>query len=231
FIFRIDEIIEHADAISNVDNRGCWAPFKDPGANVRARKGVSGMWWLCDSQQIYRCGSFPQGASIYSVWSVYYSSGHGFWVLCGDATEPVCHEIWHPLRFDHNSTDYSSYLTNSGQHPTLLVQRPGQMWPKMLLPDIYHTNAYSTHHAYGGLTGDLPIFLALIAFSIKPESLAQILPQMYTDSRWKTHNVPHGIDKRGVVVYVYTPPETWAGSFTANDLRAYEKGEYGTYYG
>jgi hypothetical protein len=47
----------------------------------------------------------------------------------------------------------------------------------MLLPDIYHGPPYSAP-GYGGLTGDLPIFLGLLALSMKPDRLMTELPRL-----------------------------------------------------
>jgi hypothetical protein len=61
----------------------------------------------------------------------------------------------------------------------------------MLLPDIYHVPPYR-HEGFGGLTGDLPIFLALIAFSMSPRRLATEIPELMEDGEWKTHDRRHG---------------------------------------
>jgi hypothetical protein len=65
---------------------------------------------------------------------------------------------------------YSSYITNAGEHNRLRTQRSNQTWPKMLLPKHYHapepSRTSDEYHQYGGLTGELPLFLALIAFSV-----------------------------------------------------------------
>lgn len=112
----------------------------------------------------------------------------------------------------------------------------------MLLPDIYHGAAYP-HTGYGGLTGELPIFLALLAFSMAPGHLANDLPNMMSGGSWRAHRQSHGresytfktrggtclltrpgTNKRGVIVYVYTVDDNH------DELAAYEKGELGNYY-
>ncbi|KAL1593786.1 hypothetical protein SLS60_010518 [Paraconiothyrium brasiliense] len=70
------------------------------------------------------------------------------------------------------------------------------------------------HQGYGGLKGDLAIFLALIALSMDPR-------------------VKHGrTNQRGVVVYVYMVPSTWDSTSrsTAKELERYQDGVYGKYY-
>jgi hypothetical protein len=111
-----------------------------------------------------------------------------------------------------------------------------------LLPEIYH-GPPTLHTPYGGLTGDLTIFLALMALSMQPEYLSVVLPMTRSSGKWKTHLYPHGSkfnnsvavtganntgnDKRGVIVTVYCSSEL--GS-TPEDLQAYENGVYGKYF-
>jgi hypothetical protein len=61
----------------------------------------------------------------------------------------------------------------------------------MLFPDIYHGPEYP-YAGYGGLTGELTLFLALVAFSMGPNRLAADLPNMVKDGEWMVHTNPHG---------------------------------------
>jgi len=108
-----------------------------------------------------------------------------------DATSPPPAETWHPLRFDHGHPDYASYLTSSGAEDTLDCQRNDQAWIHMLLPSVYHGKEIQDPR-YGGLIGDLGIFLALVAFSMEPKHLQQWLPWMFQNSAWQTHSLGHG---------------------------------------
>ncbi|KAF2191808.1 hypothetical protein K469DRAFT_804780 [Zopfia rhizophila CBS 207.26] len=230
YIFRIDEIQETREAAHYATARYHWIPSTDRGAHVRIGGGASGTIWYCNRQQIYSLPQFPPGCALYKVFSVYYSEGHGFWVLRGDATNPPASETWHPLSFDHEGHEYSSFLTNAGQQPTLYCQRADQHWPRMLLPDIYHSRVPTTG-TYGGLIGELPIFLALVAFSVARQLVPQILQQLFIGGAWITHNYPHGrLNQRGVVVYVYTCPSNYDGGSSEHDLDAFEKGNLGKYY-
>jgi hypothetical protein len=134
----------------------------------------------------------PQGASPFQTFSVFYSDGFGFWVLRGDATSPPAAEAWHPLSFDWDEHDYSAYLTNAGTEHTLRLQRSDQRWPLMLLPTTNHVQPTVVHQSYGGLKGDLAIFLALVALSIQMPYLERILPEMFVEGTWKTHPYAHG---------------------------------------
>lgn len=110
------------------------------------------------------------------------------------------------------------------------MQRIDQAWPKLLLPDIYHAHEIindDRYMGYGGLRGDLPIFLALIAFSTQPEWLKAVLPTTFVNGEWRTHDYPvRRKHQRGVVVSLYTAPSTWAGGSTSADLVRYEENGY-----
>ncbi|KAF2269368.1 hypothetical protein CC78DRAFT_278167 [Lojkania enalia] len=232
FIFRIDEIEESPDSISHVNLLGNWVPSVEQNANIRVSGGVSGKLWYCDRQRIYEVSSLPPTGCIpYKTFSAYYSGGIGIWCLRGDATTAIEWDNWHPLRFDHDSSDYSSFLTNAGTENTLFYQRPDQVWPRILLPDIYHTTRAMGYGTYGGLKGELPIFLALQALSTSKDEFLRVLPYLFVDGEWRTHNHPHPrTNQRGVVVYVWTVPTSYAGGSTSRDLEKYEQGLYGKYY-
>ncbi|PSN74462.1 hypothetical protein BS50DRAFT_16725 [Corynespora cassiicola Philippines] len=228
FYFRIDEISENPNAPHYVDYSGNWVPSTDQNANIRIGGGATDIWWHCNTTGLGRApqNQLPAGSSPYKIFSAYYTAGQGFQFLRGDATNPPPDEAWHPLSFDHDTDDFSAYLTNAGQHRTLRCQRSDQSWPRMLLPDIYHTTSRTTCGTYGGLKGDLPIFLALVAFSLQPNHLASVLPRLFVNSAWRTHNYPHGrVADRGVVVYVYTCPQE-----ARHDLETLEDGGWGKYY-
>ncbi|KAI2488000.1 hypothetical protein Ptr902_02133 [Pyrenophora tritici-repentis] len=221
FFFRMEEIGEDPNTPPTHDNEGKWIPPYGE-YNQRIGTGVSYIWWYCDGLNIHRYGpSLPPNASPYSVFSTYFKNGHGFWVLRGDATSPPAEESWHCLRFNHNP-DYSSSLTNVGTHSALQFHNPTLYWHSMLLPDIYHGQGYL---GYVGLTGDLPIFLSLLALSMDASLLQSWLPNSMRNGQWQAHQWPNGrTEKRGVIVHVYT--------FNDNDqsLRAYEDGHYGKYF-
>jgi hypothetical protein len=122
---------------------------------------------------------------------VFFSGGCGFRVLLGDATNPPAGEVWHPLGFEHDETDHSSYLTNALQHPTLFCHRTDQVWARMLLPDIYH-GPLTTDLYRGSLKGELPIFLALLALAMPPTELATYLPSMFQGGVWRSFDMAHG---------------------------------------
>jgi len=221
FLFRMEEIGEDPNTPPKYDKDGKWIPPQGV-HNQRLNGGVSYNLWYCDGRTIglWR-HPLPPGASDYSVFSTYFKNGHGFWVLRGDATNPPAAESWHCLRFNHNP-DYSSSLTNAGTHSALQCHDSAHFWHRMLLPDIYHGPGYV---GYGGLTGDLPIFLSLLAFSMDASRLQHWLPNSMANGIWQAHHLPNGrTDKRGVIVSVYAINEN------NQQLSAYEDGRYGRYF-
>ena len=104
----------------------------------------------------------------------------------------------------------------------------------MLLPEQFHapTECLTTYQQYGGLAGELPIFLGLIAFSIRTNAVGYAFQICFRGGARNTHNFPHGrkcptlfllsfahtvsyigVDRRGMVVRVWSRPEnstpTW----------------------
>ncbi|KAF1848010.1 uncharacterized protein K460DRAFT_66994 [Cucurbitaria berberidis CBS 394.84] len=231
FIIQINEIVRNTRVDCRYDNHGRWKPSINGAAHVLVPGGVTGRLWYCDRSRIYEIAERPTGSKEYSTFSVYYVGGHGFWVLDGDATDPPDDDDWHPLKFDHSPTDYSSFLTNAGANDTLRCQRADQTWPQMLLPDIYRTAASTTSPGYGGLTGELPIFIALMAHTTSRQYLPSVIPHMFNNQAWLEHAHQYQrTEQRGVVVTVYTCPVSWAGGSTFDDLAGYERGDLGKYF-
>ena len=127
----------------------------------------------------------------FKTYSVYYCHGKGFQILRDHAVYTKREEGWLPLAFEHDKKDYSSYLTNARYEPSLHCHRSDQKWMEMLLPDIYH-DKWEVALPYGGLKGELAIFLALVAFSVPVESLSTYLPAMFQSGRWQQYDMLHG---------------------------------------
>jgi hypothetical protein len=188
-VFRIEEIAEHPGMMP-LSEGGLWKPPINPGWNYSLLSGVSNMFGLCNGHQINWITQPPRGIQEYKKYSMYYAEGLGFWVLRGDARSPQNGDVWHRLCFDNYDVNRgTSYLTNAGQHSTLRVQPPPyqQAWADMLLPDIYHSRNPAAPHCPGGLVGELPIFLGLMAFTVTRDNLAAVLPRTFTGGRWNVH--------------------------------------------
>jgi hypothetical protein len=212
YYFRIDYMREHPSHVPLVDALGAWHPPKSLGGNELIGGGVSGLYWYCDRQSISQVPYLPDNCPHFKTFSVYYHNGI-FWASRCDATavqvgdgdgdtgdqdpEDALEgegEGWHHLSFDHEGQPtYSSYVTNAGQHSRLRTQRPDQTWPKMLLPEHYHAPLPSrtVNPQYGGLAGELPLFLALIAFSVDAKNVHWALQTCFRDQSWRTHDINH----------------------------------------
>ena len=175
------------------DATGQWTPTDERDANIIVAAGATGVLWLCDGWQIKRLvdNNLPRSAKPYKTYSMYYCHGKGFQVLRDNATSTRREECWLPLSFDHDKTDYSSYLTNARFEPALHCHRTDQKWMKMLLPDVYH-DSWPVPAPYGGLKGELAIFLALIAFAIPVDRLQQDLPAMFHSGKWQQYEMGNG---------------------------------------
>jgi hypothetical protein len=149
------------------------------------------LWWLCHSQGIQQLLGRDPSAAHYQTFSIYYSTP-GFWIMRGDATNPSSDDTWHPLRFDYDDHDHSSYLTNAGQKDRLRCQSLNQDWASMLLPMQYQCQPSPLPRGRGGITGDLAIFLGLLALSMEPQYLTQQLPRQFWGGSWQRHGLPRG---------------------------------------
>ncbi|KAJ8107940.1 hypothetical protein OPT61_g8518 [Boeremia exigua] len=235
FLFRINELREHPNIVPGTDASGNWVPSITRGYNYVVQEGVTNLWWLCDGERI-RDQPVPQerlppGMVPYKTFSMFYSDGGSFWILRGDATNLEFDEPWFRLCFEHDDADgFSSFLTNAREQPALRCRRLNQTWVRMLLPDVHHGSAIVDAEQYGGLKGELPILLGLLAFSMPKESLQQFLPRIFMNGAWQQYDMANGrTHKRGVIVNVYAHP-TSNGQTTAQALDDLENGRNGMKY-
>jgi hypothetical protein len=213
FVFRIEEIAEHP-GITPRTTRGSWRPPINPGWSYSLGTGLSNSYGYCDGHQISWLSQLPHGASVYKQYSTYYAEGSGFWILRGDGRAPPPDDDWHELRFDTYDNRGSSYLTNAGQLSTLHVQpvRSSLNWAALLFPEIYHSRTPATPECPGGLTGELPIFLALVAFTTSRENLQDVLPYTFKNGRWNTHTWQQPRRSRQVIHKSYQDPDLYRNS-------------------
>ena len=166
---------------------------------VRAGGGASGVWWYFAGRWIQKIprsdtDSPAVGSQHFKTISTFFSREFGFWIGEGNAANPkIPVEWWQPLYFDYGDSPRSTYVTNAGTETHLNRTRPDQHWVKLLFPERYHNSKQVINDMpCGGLTGDLPIFLSLIAFSIHPHYLEMALPTLIRHDSWALHSLPHG---------------------------------------
>jgi len=236
----------------STDKVGRWWPPTKYGTNQLHHGDHYGKVYYCDGQKIKR-SSFPAPpfppVEHFKTYSVYFDEDI-FWITIGDATTTqVGEEIqrvgepaytgaksdgWHRLAFSYDDDEtYASSISHTGDHRKLRFQHSDQKWVKMLFPHCYHAedvreNKPGTNIAnYGGLTGDLPLFLALVMFSVPASSAEWAWTNLFVGGQWIPHNYQHGrVERRGMVVRVYS----WPPSSTTQSLTEMEDGTYGKYF-
>jgi len=133
-----------------------------------------------------------------------------------------CGEVWHHLRF-HHAPGNISIVDHAGEEDYLAGSNARCPWRKQIIPQAYECQDDNAGES-GGLAGNRPILIALVAFSCSRSELHNVLTR---DESWKNRNwIRHERrtgrrEKRGMVVTVYYDPENAAGSTYAN-LRAFE---------
>lgn len=132
-----------------------------------------------------------------AVWPDYYKAAtvfycnhfDKFFTTQGDATTrdiATCDPEygWQPLSFFHENN--ISYVDHAGDNQYLAIRAAS--WIEQLLPNTYrlhHTNGPT----YGGLSGLLPIIIALVAFSCSRRDFNAVL---INDRAWRGHHwMPH----------------------------------------
>jgi len=192
---------------------------------------------------------FPGQLCLYRAATVFYCNKFfRFFTARGDATtrdirfaDPE--DDWHPLRFRHENN--ISYADHTGEN-SVTVQSAS--WIDQLVPKAYRNS--SNPSSGGGLSGLLPIVIALVAFSCQDrDKLFQALcyNKAWSGHRWISHSQPtgrklippppfpdnlltmSGIERRGMVVSVFCDPENPAGS-TFQNIANVEEGTTPIFY-
>ncbi|KAI7467044.1 hypothetical protein KC357_g7214 [Hortaea werneckii] len=135
---------------------------------------------------------------------------------------------WSTMSFSVGSS-YTSYAGQRQQQQRLHCRRRDQLWATQLFTDIYTAQQETQNPQYGGLNGELPLLIALLALTMPPGYLPTHLPQCIGNT-WNVYppnTLPRGcgwIDRRGLVVRVFYDP----GTTSTADLRALEIGTLGS---
>lgn len=101
---------------------------------------------------------------------------------------------WRPMGFNHvqiGSTDgYYSYVLHCG--PERHIAAPGSPhWMPQLLPDWYQYSSQSSEpRTQAGLIGELPLLMALAAFSTPPTEMGVLLTSVQPGA-WSPHGHPY----------------------------------------
>ncbi|RMY72385.1 hypothetical protein D0862_14468 [Hortaea werneckii] len=134
---------------------------------------------------------------------------------------------WSTMSFSLGAS-YTSYAGQRQQQQRLHYRRQDQLWATQLFTDIYTAQQEHQNPQYGGLNGELPLLIALLALTMPPQYLLQRLAPCMGNT-WNVYppNVFHRgcgwIDRRGLVVRVVHDPATTSTA----ELRALEIGNFG----
>jgi hypothetical protein len=166
-----------------------------------------------------------------------------------DGAEDEYEEGWEPLTFTADPNRYISYVGRRLPLQRLPFTRPDQIWPDQLFPDGYSALNTINNTQYGGLVGELPLLLALMAFAMPAEYVAAGYLAQYIGNTWTAPPPTHyprrcgcewtqkalerqktsctdtstGLDGRGIVVTIYHVPSVTSQA----DLLRYQRGEFG----
>lgn len=140
---------------------------------------------------------------LYSTMSIYYDDGR-FWAVPYDATvmyalpeprdydeygaeivDPTEGHRWETLGFVHPPhLPGASYLMRNGDQAQLSVQREDQRWARTLFPEPLRApitisnrdmNRKPERRSLGGMVGELPAILGLIALSVRADDVEEAL--------------------------------------------------------
>jgi len=201
----------HPNVRPRVDRSGQWLPPRIRGANILVQGDTSNMLFYYDPGQglAYPRQDYPQDLIHYSDFSVYFYRDV-FWCVPGDAIanaigdwrsddpqagrasyqsqeETAGWHDWHLLTFAYGSNDYSSRVGIGHDNHTLYTQRPDQRWVPEIFPDVYHAPGprRTQNVRFGGLSGDLGLLLALLAFSVSPEEVRTAVETCVRGDGWR----------------------------------------------
>ncbi|KAJ9639970.1 hypothetical protein H2199_006203 [Coniosporium tulheliwenetii] len=216
-----------------------------PGSNQIDPNRIPGRILYCNGQSIRLWeGPLPTGTWDHRVLSIYHTLGR-FYAIAYDATK---HQVgdgddgdgpaydsddnddspfyadWSVLGFRYGGQARDGCHLSSATVPAeqfaLYAHQSEQRWPTMLFSDIYHARDRSHR---GGLIAELPVVLALVAFSTQPAWVESTLMNLFKNGIWGAHYDQHGRhDRRGMVVTVWCAPESNRAA-----LERYESGRSG----
>ena len=197
---------ERGDRENPLDNTGQWHPPRELGHNQILRCHSTGVVFCCDGERIVAVRELPAEAALYYTYSIYHHTSV-FWIVPFDATMHQVGDVhegsddrsdftaWRRMGF-HYALNHVSSATIAGEHHRLSGQRRDQTWVQTLLPESYQSAGQYLPNGsgYGGLAGELPIILALIAYSVYEENVAWLMQRSLQQGVWIDHNrtVQHG---------------------------------------
>ena len=87
---------------------------------------------------------------------------------------------WAPFKFDHEEHNLLSYAGRHQPHSRLCIRRSDQEWAKKLLPDSCSAQNETDNKSHGGLIGELPLLIGLMALAVPAAELEDGLCEAMT---------------------------------------------------
>lgn len=94
--------------------------------------------------------------------------------------DPEDEDDWVSMSFSHLE-NYMSYVGRRREHWRLCADRSDQQWSKLMLPDAYMAQTEAENANHGGLIGDLPLLIGLLALSVPEEEVEAMLSRVMLD--------------------------------------------------
>ena len=208
FLFRIDPLLPSNPSLGSQRPGDHWRPpdvwNQYQSASGHLYRWKDGIVTLVPPQELallkpeQQYHTHPTCVNLYSSATVFYQHGaRGFLAVEFDARRDNVRSHppgWHPIGFQYDldplvhNRGYS-YIHVAGDRPCLPA--PGNpAWNHQLFPDSYH---YDVHHGpnpplnSAGVTGQLPLLLALAAFSCPQTQLHATLVSNLRRNNWRAH--------------------------------------------
>lgn len=89
---------------------------------------------------------------------------------------------WVSMSFNHHD-NHVSYVSRRMQNWRLCVKRSDQDWATLILPDPYMAQHTTDNPHHGGLIGDLPLLIGLVALAVEVNDVSTALPEVMSE-RW-----------------------------------------------
>ena len=181
---------------------GRWQPPKAHGNNRR----YPSTHFYHDRERTAVVDFIPATALLYKTFSVYHDHAV-IWSVDYDATSRAVHDgretsaadgeleveipdnvelqdDWKKITFSHTE-NYVSYVGRRLDQSRLCMHRPDQPWAQQILPDSYTSR--HPRQSYGGMNGELPLLIGLMALAIPEDDVREHLPQA-TGNPWRAPN-------------------------------------------
>ncbi|TKA71289.1 hypothetical protein B0A55_07590 [Friedmanniomyces simplex] len=218
YYFTLAVMAPHPRAIPRVAPDDRWKPPKIRGNN---RKGPATMYHH-NGQITAPVDALPGSSQIYKQYSIYHDHAY-IWAVPFDAS--LHKEL-------PQSRSYAGLHLES-QH--LHIRRSTQTWPDQILPDPYRATRLTHSESHGGLNGELPLLIGLMALALPSTFVLTGLPSCI-DNPWRVYpisEIARGAGwqhRRGLVVTVYFDPTPTTPTPTLTPrqvLQNYERGANG----